>query len=226
MKFRGRIKSRIRLWAIFCELGYIPWHKPRVKKQRQRSEGEVYMGAKETIPFMDAAGKRTFVHLLLRPGYMIRDYVIRGQHDRYLAPFTALLVFFSVFTLLVAIIRPEGYRQVTDAHHHEVVDNIHISVDSTQVGTRTEDVANAVAATLREGYILIHLDQYPEAADTPWKESVAAVLGELRSKGIPLFLEGFLLLWLSLAVVLKKYKITSMTAARATAALYWVSLPM
>ncbi|MCR5409155.1 MAG: DUF3667 domain-containing protein [Bacteroidales bacterium] len=27
---------------------------------------------------------RTFTHLLLRPGYMIRDY-INGAHERYLA---------------------------------------------------------------------------------------------------------------------------------------------
>ena len=59
---------------------------------------------------------------------------------------------------------------------------------------------------------------YPERADTPWKESLAAVEGDLRSKGIPLFLGNFLLLWLAMVWLLrKKYEVSVSGAAAASA---------
>ena len=74
------LRPRLRLWAIYNELGYIPWKKPKVKKERKRKEkGGVYMGAREAIPFMNNDAKRTISHLLLRPGYMMRDYIFRGR---------------------------------------------------------------------------------------------------------------------------------------------------
>ena len=43
------------------------------------------MGTFESIPFLNNDAKRTFAHLILRPGYMMRDYIQRGQHEHYLA---------------------------------------------------------------------------------------------------------------------------------------------
>ena len=74
------------------------------------------------------------------------------------------------------------------------------------------------SAVAHQSAILItHLDLYPEAADKPWKESLAAVEADLRSKGIPLFLGNFLLLWLAMTLLLRKYDISVSGAAAASA---------
>ena len=82
-----RLKERIaswfrvqrRMYSIYCELGYVPWRKPARPKTRKKKDG-TYLGGRELIPFMNDDAKRTFSHLLLRPGYMMRDYILRGQH--------------------------------------------------------------------------------------------------------------------------------------------------
>lgn len=213
------IRPRLRLWSIYLQLGYLPWRKPRAKKQRQ-SKG-VYIGTKEAIPFMNEDAKRTLSHLLLRPGYMMRDYILRGQHERYLAPFTALLVFYSVFTLLVAVVHPQsakdefgdsiirGFRDATATIHQ--ADSI---TAKDEYSTRA---VMSILETMKDAVLFTRMDLHPEAADTPWKESVAAVEDDLRSKGIPLFLGSFLLLWLAMATQLKKYKISFSGAAAASA---------
>ena len=71
---------RKRAFAIWQHLGFFPWRRPREDKKR-RSSRDFYKGAFDSIPFLNDDAKRTFSHLLLRPGYMIRDY-IQGQHGR------------------------------------------------------------------------------------------------------------------------------------------------
>ena len=123
MKLFQRMEAWWRLYRIYLELGYIPWRKPkkprkaqeRREKRKQRKErkqrGTVYMGTREAmIPFLNKDAKRTIADLILRPGYLMRDYIQRGKHEQYLAPFTALLVFYSVFTLLTAVVQPGASR--------------------------------------------------------------------------------------------------------------------
>jgi hypothetical protein len=62
------------------------------------------------------------------------------------------------------------------------------------------------------------LDQYPEEVDTQHEASLAALEGALRSQGIPLFLGDFFFLWLSMGVVLRRYKMRP--SAHAAAAAY------
>ena len=145
---------------------------------------------------------------------MIRDYVLRGQHERYLAPFTALLVFYSVFTLLIAVVKP-GSEKATGIL--ERLNEASIQIDSTENGQKGYKLVESIFQTLNQVVVLTHLDLFPEAADTPWKESLAAVEGDLRSKGIPLFLGNFLLLWFAMSKLLKKYGI-SVSGAAASAA--------
>lgn len=224
MALLEKLRVRLRLFAIYRELGYVPWRKPAQEKKpaRVRKDGKgVYMGAREAIiPFLNDDTKRTFSHLLLRPGYLMRDYIQRGQHERYLAPFTALLVFYSVFTLLVAVVQPGSSRSALFDVAYEVSRE-----DSLQVALQGEDVPEVfgkvvlpfvkdVASLL----IVTRLDLYPDAADTPWKQSLAAVEGNLRSKGVPLFLYNFLFMWLAMAVLLrKKYQVSLSGAAAASA---------
>ena len=224
------LRLRLRLWAIYGELGYIPWHKERVSK-KTGGDGGVFKGTGEAIiPFLNDDAKRTFSHLFLRPGYMIRDY-IRGQHERYLAPFTALLVFYSVFTLLVAVVQPDMAKQhfsdgIMDALGSDAIDidldingnTLKIQNDSTETEDKATRIIKSLAYTVSQAVVLTHLDFYPEAADTQWKKSLAAVEGDLRSKGVPMFLGNFLMLWLAMSWLLKKKHGVSVSGAAAASA--------
>ena len=209
------LKPRLRLWAIYRELGYVPWRRPRETKQNKDG---IFKGTGEAIiPFLNDDAKRTISHLFLRPGYMIRDY-IRGDHEHYLAPFTALLVFYSVFTLLMAVLKPEEMRSSVATGIIDGLGNSIHQVDSTAMSEKSSRIIKSLSATAVESLVLTHLDLYPEKADSPWKESLAAVEGDLRSKGIPMFLGNFILLWLSMSWLLrKKYGVSVSGCAAASA---------
>lgn len=223
MKITEKLKPRLRLLAIYEELGYIPWHKPaapRKPRKEHKNDDRVYMGAKEAIiPFLNDDGKRTFSHLLLRPGYMMRDYILRGQHERYLAPLTALLVFYSVFTLLLAIVKPETDRDRLGDNVRKSIREMTVQQDSTESERNKQAIqtTNILLQTVSEAVILTRLDKYPEEANTRWKQSLAAFERELRSKGFYLFLDNFLFLWLAMAIVLRKKGVRMSGAAAASA---------
>jgi hypothetical protein len=213
MNLSCRIYPRLRLWAIWSKLGINPWRKPKKESRKQRDG--VYIGTKEAIPFMNDDAKRTLSHLLLRPGYMMRDYILRGDHERYLAPFTALLVFYSVFTLIVAVVQPRMPQNSIAEDIIRETEEINVQVDSTHEHRRQAFMSTL--ETIREALYLTRLDLHPEQVDSPWKASLAAVEGDLRSKGIPLFLGNFLMLWLSMAFLLRKRGVSVSGAAAASA---------
>ena len=207
------LRPRLRLYAIYLELGYNPWRKPR--KARKKGKG-VYFGVKEAIPFVNGDAKRTFSHLLFRPGYMMRDYILRGQHEKYLAPFTALLVFYSFFTLLVAVVQPKEAKENFVDDFVRGFQDVTVKVDS--IGTKKGDrFILSLVKTMQKTLLVTRLDRFPEAVDTPWKESLAAVEGDLRSKGIPLFLGSFLIMWMAMAIVLRKHGVSFSGSAAASA---------
>ncbi|MBE6223412.1 MAG: DUF3667 domain-containing protein [Bacteroidales bacterium] len=213
MKPFSRIHPRLRLWRIWCQLGYNPWHRPRKAKTKQKDS--VYIGTREAIPFMNDDAKRTLSHLLLRPGYMMRDYILRGDHERYLAPFTALLVFYSVFTLIVAVVQPRMPQNSIAEDIIRETGEINVQVDSTHEHRR--QALMSTLGTIREAFYLTRLDLHPEQVDSPWKASLAAVEDSLRGKGVPLFLGNFLLLWMSMAFLLRKREVSVSGAAAASA---------
>ena len=222
MKLFQRKAAWRRLFRIYLELGYIPWQKP--KKVRKRNEG-VHMGTREAIiPFLNKDAKRTITDLVFRPGYLMRDYIQRGKHEQFLAPFTALLVFYSVFTLLTAIVQPGASRNAFGDSLLEATTDAQVEVPSDiELGKvsiskeKTELLFTRLFHTVTNAILITHLDLYPEAVDTPWKTSLAAVESDLRSKGIPLFLGNFLLLWLAMALLLRKYDVHASGAAAASA---------
>ena len=196
----------------------------RKQRKERKQRGAVYMGTREAmIPFLNKDAKRTIADLILRPGYLMRDYIQRGKHEQYLAPFTALLVFYSVFTLLTAVVQPGANRDTFGDSLLEAVKSEEMVVDLDWKGKpidneKAEQVITKVFRTLSNAILFTRLDLYPEAVDTPWKESLAAIEGDLRSKGIPLFLSNFLILWLSMALLLrKKYEVSVSGAAAASA---------
>ena len=219
MNLFPRMEARWRLFRIYLKSGEIPWQKP--KKVRKRRDG-VYIGTREAIiPFLNKDAKRTIADLILRPGYLIRDYIQRGRYEQYLAPFTALLVFYSVFTLLTAIVQPGTNRDIFGESLVEAAEGVPVDSDlEIEIASvNKEKVArffSSLFQTTSKAVLLTRLDLYPEAVDTPWKESLAAVEADLRSKGIPLFLRNFLLLWLAMALLLRKDGVSASGAAESS----------
>lgn len=206
-------KSRCRAFAIWQKLGYFPWHRPKEKKVRKRS-GDFYKGAFDSIPFLNDDAKRTFSHLLLRPGYMIRDY-IKGAHERYLAPLTALIVFYAFFALVAAVMQPVQQR-----HRKEInpVEQMEAEDFENPEQAKTFSLLKNTLATLQKGWIYLHLDEYPAQVDTQHESSLAALEGTLRSQGIPLFAGQFLLLWLAMSLALRRRHKQRMSAYAAASA--------
>ncbi|MBO5563137.1 MAG: DUF3667 domain-containing protein [Bacteroidales bacterium] len=214
---RHPIKARLRAFAIWQELGYLPWRKTAEAKTQKQS-GDFYKGAFDSIPFLNDDAKRTFIHLLLRPGYMIRDY-IRGDHERYLAPLTALIIFYAFFALVSAVVQPvqqlkqeNAAIKIQDTPSDSLSKSLESIEDSpgdldTLEHARAISLAKNTVLTIHKGWVYLHLDQYPEEVDTQHESSLAALEGALRSQGIPLFLRQFLLLWLAMAITLRRQKL-------------------
>ena len=195
-----RLQARRRAFTIWQKLGFLPWSKPK-KKNRN---GDFYKGAFDSIPFLNEDAKRTFVHLLLRPGYMIRDY-IKGQHERYLAPLTSLVIFYAFFALISSVVHPDFNTAKGTAE--TVKEEISVTVDSVSVtkGVHWTDL------------YLFSLDKHPELVDSPAKASLAALESSLRSQGVYLFLRDFILLWLAMCIVLRKKGMSVSACAAASA---------
>ena len=233
------LQVRLRAFRIWQKLGFLPWTKPKEKAKTESSgkgRGDFYRGTFDGIPFLNDDAKRTFTHLLLRPGYMIRDY-ISGQHERYMAPFTSLIIFFAFFALVSSIVNPEYPRKSAPAKDKvevqagdsTAVDSTAISsvavdstsidstaLDSTSLDPRIEKMGRGILQLLRNKHIL-SLDRHPEDVDTPWEASLAALESSLRSRGVYLFLGDFLFLCLAMAMALRKRGI-GFSAAAATSA--------
>ena len=227
-KKKHSIQVRKRAFTIWQKLGFNPWEKP--VRERTKKGGDFYKGAFDAIPFLNKDAKRTFQHLLLRPGYMIRDY-IRGAHENYLAPLTALIVFYAFFALISSVLQPIQKDKGLDFSKTEAVveemekdmesDGIHFHYD-TEKDTLTHPRASAIfrkfGKYLETGYTYLHLDQHPEAVHNQHQSSLAALESTLRSQGIPLFLGKFFLLWLAMCVALRRFKLNM--SAHAAAAAY------
>ncbi len=218
---RHSLKVRLRAFHIWQLLGYSPWKSEwTVTADDVREEGNVkgfYKGAFDSIPFLNDDAKRTFVHLLLRPGYMIRDY-IKGNHDMYLAPLTSLIIFYAFFSLVSSIAHPEFKANKADTV--AVADLTLNGEDSIKMDHMEKNMNVKLKRLIEyadELDILAHLDQHPEAIDTPRKASLAAFENALRSQGIQYFLGVFLVLWPAMRLSLRKRSMGWAASATTTA---------
>lgn len=225
------VKARIRALGIWQKLGFLPWRKSKGQAGRKRS-GDFYRGAFDSIPFLNEDAKRTFSHLLMRPGYMIRDY-IKGDHERYLAPLTALIIFYAFFALVSAVMQPvrlqkqeestrsEKLEAVDEAMNDaaEAVKNVkeYRSEEDLYLMDRTVTLIKNTVFIIEKGWVYLNLDRYPEEVDTQHESSIAALESTLRSQGIPLFIGPFTLLWLSMAITLRRQKLRMSAYAAASA---------
>ena len=221
---------RWRAFTMWQHLGFIPWEKPREKAiVKKKRSGDFYRGAFNSIPFLNDDAKRTFMHLLFRPGYMIRDY-IRGEHERYLAPLTALIVFYAFFALVSAVLQPiqhkddlsELTKEFSADSSLEFSLNLrrgsrHIAIGSGQDSIHSSRVMGNVVKIVMQGYLYLHLDQHPEAVDTQRKAAIAALETTLRGQGIPLFIGEFIFLWIAMMLALRRFRISRSACAAASA---------
>ena len=213
---------RRRAFRIWQTLGFFPWQKE--KKNRRQRKQDFYKGAFDDIPFLNDDAKRTFTHLLLRPGYMIRDYM-SGQHERYLAPLTALIIFYAFFALVSAVLQPvQQQRENPFEAYDSALENARKGMEEfapgdTLAANQQQDILLSTYRILRKGYLYLHLDEFPEEVDTRHEATIAAFEGKLRSQGIPLFLGHFLVLWLAMWLALRK-RHRQRPAACATASAY------
>jgi len=189
--------------------------RPRTPSAPRKSSGDFYRGAFDSIPFLNEDAKRTFTHLLLRPGYMIRDY-IRGDHERYLAPLTALIVFYAFFALIFSILQPVQQKESELDRFGVALQSPDITeeIGDNQAGL---DLLRSTAMVLQKGYTYLNLDQHPEKVHTQAEASLAALEGTLRSQGIPLFIGRFFLLWFALGIALRRYRMGMPAVAAASA---------
>ncbi len=199
-----RHKARLRAFTIWQKFGYLPWSRKKVDKSKN---GAFYKGAFDNIPFLNNDAKRTFAHLLLRPGYMIKDY-INGQHERYLAPLTSLIIFYAFFAMVSSIVNPEfSIEKKTERAEKR---NVEVSVqeeprDSMEVElNELQQKAQRKALSVASIFQLLDLDKHPELVDTPVKASLAAFESSLRSQGVYFFLGQFLFLWIAMSLLLRK----------------------
>jgi len=225
---RGRrhsLKVRLRAFHIWQLLGYSPW-KSEWTVADDKPEGNIkgfYRGAFDSIPFLNDDAKRTFVHLLLRPGYMIRDY-IKGKHDMYLAPLTSLIIFYAFFSLVSSIAHPdfEGKKEQSQVVESDSLKNrisVSLSFSDDSLYTDTDqEIAARMSQFISVADTLIYLNRYPEAINSPKRASLAAFESALRSQGINYFLGIFLLMWPAMRIALRKQSVG--WAASATASAY------
>lgn len=209
-KAKHNLNVRLRAFRIWQNLGTLPWTKTGGKSSSKRRFSK---GAFDSIPFLNDDAKRTFVHLLLRPGYMIRDY-IKGDNERFLAPLTSLIVFYAFFAMLVSIMKPDFSSM------KEQTPEASVQFDAVEdAGGHTERVKRTVAILrfIDNNKYIFSLDKHPEAVDSPAKASLAALEGSLRSQGIYLFLGNFLMLWLAMWLSLR-WRCLSLSASAAAAA--------
>ena len=212
-----RLKVRLRAFTIWQKLGYLPWSRKKVDKSKN---GAFYKGAFDNIPFLNNDAKRTFAHLLLRPGYMIKDY-INGQHERYLAPLTSLILFYAFFAMVSSIVDPEfSIEKKTERAEKR---NVEVSVqeeprDSMEVAlNELQQKAQRKALSVASIFQLLDLDKHPELVDTPVKASLAAFESSLRSQGVYFFLGQFLFLWIAMSLLLRKKGLGGSACAAAAA---------
>lgn len=206
-----RLSAKKRLFHIWQVTGKRPFH---TAKARERKKNSFFKGSFDSIPFLNDDAKRTFAHLLLRPGYMIRDYLC-GKTEMYLAPLTALIIFYAFFAFAGAALNPASFHS---AGNSETSFQPNSDINLELNGEDQTVYLGKIMETLNRCYIWIHLDQNPQNVDTKFKASVASIESYLRGQGVYEFLWQFIALWFALWVVLHRRYSFSLSAAATVSA--------
>lgn len=152
-----------------------------------------FHGSFDSIPFLNDDAKRTFVHLLLRPGYMMRDY-LSGLNSRYLAPMTSLIIFYAFFALMSGILSPSFSNDGEKSLEDSIFGNISVQFDDgpkeeysdidEALGDNISEKLSNSLVSIQNAMKLFVLDKHPEFVDSKAKASLAAAESALRSQGV------------------------------------------
>ena len=243
MNIKNTISAWLRAFKIWQKTGNSIWVNTRSEREQKRRG--FFHGAFDSIPFLNDDAKRTFIHLMLRPGYMIRDY-INGKHDIYLAPIASLIIFYSFFAMVSAVVSPDFGKDTepkikTDSTTTVLDDTVAINLMPGRSGDNTKhrfklvlDIdsedddaisdssinawGNRTGKMVMYGYVLLRLDKFPDKVDTRWKASLAAFEATMRSQGVTMFIDDLLLLWMAVFVGLRRKHGVRLAAAASMAA--------
>lgn len=208
MKKRS-FETRKRYFHIWQIAGRNPFRKDRIcpccgQPIKQHRGHDFFRGAFDSIPFLNEDAKRTFLHLILRPGYMIMDY-IKGKRETYLAPMTALIIFFAFYSFVLSFTDTRGVYNGIDIQ--EIDDQY-----------KNDELVNTFVHTLQNVFDVFTLYSHPEKVDSPAKASIAAVESFLVSQGVTQFIGQFFFLTLALWCVLhRKYRFGFSSSAATSA---------
>lgn len=199
-----------------------------------RKNKSFFHGSFDSIPFLNDDARRTLVHLLLRPGYMIRDYM-NGMSARYMAPMTCLIIFYAFLSIMLGVLSPEVHTYTGDGQEAGTVDVDEVDslqddnvaeFGSLEVSLGLNDTVPGISHMLQfvhKGYVYLHLDQNPQMVDTRTTASIAALEGALRSQGVFSFVWQLVFLTLAMKVVFRKNPTKMDISASATFASYVLS---
>ena len=223
----SRIKARLRLFHIWQLTGAAknrqkPENAPENAQDPPRETGgarDFYSGSFDSIPFLNDDAKRTFVHLLLRPGYMIRDY-LRGKRDIYLAPLTSLIIFYAFLALISSIVTPYSAQESKRPDWlEELMENTYLEqqAEASSEELKIHDKMLGIGQFVSKAYIVLHLDTLHDEVDTNLEKSIAAVETALRDRGITRFLGQLISLTLCIWLAFRRRYRFSFSASAATA---------
>ena len=207
-----RLKARLRLFHIWQLSGSFG---KEAAPAPEEGKG-FFEGSFDSIPFLNEDAKRTFVHLLLRPGYMIRDY-IRGRGNAYLAPLTSLIIFYAFLALVGSVASPVASGagdKALEIQQAFAGDGSPTSPEDARIRARMESLGEFAS----KAYVWMHLDSMPQEVDTRLEKGVAGLETALRSRGVSRFLGRLLVLSLCIWIVLRKRYRFSFSASATTAA--------
>lgn len=163
------------------------------------------------LPFFSGETLNTLLHLVFRPGYMIREF-LRGKDNHILSPMTALIVFFAMQVVLSSMMVTDVF-QVDEEMYKNMLENINTGDDPSQVSWNKQ-YSQQIAHELYRIYRITHLDQFPTDVHTRSQQMLAGLEGWMRGQGIFTFIWQILLVTCSLWLVgHRRYHLTFSASA-------------
>lgn len=160
------------------------------------------------IPVFSGETTNTILHLVFRPGYMMREY-LRGKHERILSPMTALIIFFA---FLMVINNMVGKQELNYADIFRLFRE-RMEGEDVLDNQQFEQWLYALLDILTRCYQFLHLDQFPELIKNHALQVLAGLEGWLRAQGVFTFLRWMVLLMLGLWTVGHRRYHLSLSAA-------------
>ncbi len=169
---------------------------PAGTEDRQMSK-ELFKGiVGSTLPVFNGETLRMILQLLLRPGYMMREY-LRGKRDGIMPPLTTLIIFFAFLMVLNSMVGKEDVNYAAVIHAAQERFETDSIIADAQLARWTNNFLDGLVVY----YQFRNMDQFPELIDTHSERLLAGIEGWLRGQGILSFFKWMILLTLGICTV-------------------------